>query len=88
MTDMTDTTAHADAHAGWTFEAALDRLNEIVARIEGESLELDESLALFEEGVRLLRFADGVLQGADERIRQLLDDGGGGSRMVDFSEEP
>jgi exodeoxyribonuclease VII small subunit len=82
---MTTTTTHTDPHAGWTFEAALDRLNEIVARIEGESLELDESLALFEEGVRLLRLAEGVLQGADERIRQLLDDGGG-SRLEDFSE--
>jgi exodeoxyribonuclease VII small subunit len=85
---MTTTTPHADAHADWTFEAALDRLNEIVARIEGESLELDESLALFEEGVRLLRFAEGVLTGADERIRQLLDDGSGGSRLEDFDEEP
>lgn len=71
-----------------TFEAALDRLAEIVARIEGESLELDESLALFEEGVGLLRFAEGVLEGADERIRQLLDDGLGGSRLEDFSAAP
>jgi exodeoxyribonuclease VII small subunit len=85
---MTVTTTHADPHADWTFEAALDRLNEIVGRIESESLELDESLALFEEGVRLLRFAEGVLQGADERIRQLLDDGIGGSRLEDFSEVP
>ena len=78
---------HIDPHAGWTLEAALDRLNEIVGRIEGESLELDESLALFEEGVRLLRFAEGVLEGADERIRQLLDDGEGGARLEDFPEE-
>lgn len=77
----------AETHPDWTFEAALDRLGEIVAQIEGESLELDQSLALFEEGVRLLRFAEGVLEGADERIRQLLDDGMGGSRMEDFPEE-
>lgn len=80
--------APADTHADWTFEAALDRLGEIVGRIEGESLELDESLALFEEGVRLLRFAEGVLEGADQRIRQLLDDGLGGSTLQDFAEEP
>ena len=84
---MTTTSPSADPHAGWTLEAALDRLNEIVGRIEGESLELDESLALFEEGVRLLRFAEGVLESADERIRQLLDDGVGGSRLEDFAEE-
>jgi exodeoxyribonuclease VII small subunit len=64
-----------------TFEAALGRLNEIVGRMEGGALELDESLALFEEGVRLLRFAEGVLETADGRIRQLVDDGG---RLEDF----
>ena len=85
---MTTTSPSTDPHAGWSLEAALERLNEIVGRIEGESLELDESLALFEEGVRLLRFAEGVLEGADQRIRQLLDDGGGGSRLEDFPEEP
>lgn len=85
---MPDTITAADTPADWTFEAALDRLGEIVGRIEGESLELDESLALFEEGVRLLRFADGVLEGADERIRQLLDDGLGGSHLEDFAGEP
>jgi len=85
---MTAVQSETESHADWTFEAALDRLGEIVARIEGESLELDESLALFEEGVRLLRFAEGVLQGADERIRQLLDDGMGGTRLDDFPEEP
>ena len=84
------TTQHSgvDPSADLTFEATLDRLTEIVARIEGESLELDESLALFEEGVRLLRLAEGVLEGADQRIRQLLDDGLGGSRLDDFLEEP
>jgi exodeoxyribonuclease VII small subunit len=71
-----------------SFEAALNRLGEIVARIEGESLELDESLALFEEGVRLLRQAEGVLEGADHRIRQLLDDGKGGHRFEDMPEQP
>jgi exodeoxyribonuclease VII small subunit len=59
----------------WSFEAAMDRLNDIVAKIEGDSLELDESLALFEEGVRLLRFAEEVLDGAEERIRQLVESG-------------
>jgi exodeoxyribonuclease VII small subunit len=71
-----------------SFEAALNRLNEIVGRIEGEALELDDSLALFEEGVRLLRHAEGVLEGADHRIRQLLDDGKGGHRFADVPEQP
>lgn len=60
-----------------TLEAALERLAEIVDRIEGEPLELDESLALFAEGVQLLRFAGTTLDAAEERIRLLLDDGDG-----------
>jgi exodeoxyribonuclease VII small subunit len=70
----------------WTFEAALDRLNEIAEALEGDGMELDQSLALFEEGVRLLRFAETVLAGADERVRQLLEDAGGGFRITDFAE--
>ncbi|CAA9367989.1 MAG: Exodeoxyribonuclease VII small subunit [uncultured Gemmatimonadetes bacterium] len=71
-----------------TFEAALERLTEIVSRIEGEPLELEESLALFEEGVGLLREMEGVLDGAEGRIHQLMDDGAGGHRFADFAGEP
>ena len=74
------------AEPEWTFEAALERLGDIVDRLEGDSLELDESLALFEEGVRLLRFADGLLDGADERVRQLLEEGDA-LRLADFPDE-
>jgi exodeoxyribonuclease VII small subunit len=76
-----------EAAGEWTFEAALDRLAEIVARIEGEELELVESLALFEEGVRLLRYAESAIQGADERIRQLVEDGMGGIHLEEFRDE-
>ncbi len=63
-------------------ESALERLGEIVEQLEGDGLELDESLALFEEGVRLLRGAEAVLDGAEERIRLLVEEGGG------FRQEP
>jgi len=60
-----------------TFEGALERLGEIVEQLEGDGLELDESLALFEEGVRLLRRAESTLEGAGERIRLLVEEGDG-----------
>ncbi len=82
---MNETHAPA-AEAGWTFEAAMERLEEIVGRLDGDELELDDSLALFEEGVRLLRFAETVIDDADGRVRQLMDDAGGGFRMDDFPE--
>ncbi len=69
-----------------SFEAALERLEEIVDRIEGEELELTESLALFEEGVRLLRTAEQHLGGAQVRLEQLLEDGES-FRMQPFPEE-
>lgn len=80
------TTDHAPAADApeWTFEAALERLEEIVERLDGQGMELDESLALFEEGVRLLRFAETVLEGADARVRQLLEAPGGEFRLDDF----
>jgi exodeoxyribonuclease VII small subunit len=81
---MTDEAQTAHAEPEWTFEAALGRLNEIAEALEGDGMELDESLALFEEGVRLLRFAETVLGGADQRVRQLLEQAGGGIRMDEF----
>ncbi|HYJ80804.1 MAG TPA: exodeoxyribonuclease VII small subunit [Longimicrobiaceae bacterium] len=83
---MTSSAAAPSAEPEWTFEAALERLGEIVERLEGPSLELDESLALFEEGVRLLRFADTVLEAADARVQQLVDEGGGSFRLEDLPE--
>ena len=38
-----------------TFEAAIARLEEIVRALESGSAPLDESLALFEEGVGLVK---------------------------------
>ena len=83
---MTNETAQVRAEPEWTFEAALERLNEIAERLEGNGMELDESLALFEEGVRLLRFAETVLSGADERVRLLLEEAGGGFRFDELPE--
>ena len=59
------------------FETAMERLEEIVERMEGEALELDEALALYEEGVRLLRATQGVLDRSEGRIHELLADGDG-----------
>ena len=80
------TTHETHAEPAWTFESALERLNEIADALEGDGMELDDSLQLFEEGVRLLRFAETVLADADQRVRMLLEEAGGGFRMDDFPE--
>ncbi|MGE5527931.1 MAG: exodeoxyribonuclease VII small subunit [Patescibacteria group bacterium] len=58
-----------------TFEEALARLEEIVARLEMGEQTLEESLALFEEGVVLARFCQGVLSEAEGRLQILAADG-------------
>ena len=56
-----------------TFEQNLKRLEEIVERLELESVDLDESLRLFEEGIAVLRDASTALTSAETRVRQLVD---------------
>jgi exodeoxyribonuclease VII small subunit len=55
-----------------SFETALSRLSEIVERLEGGELPLEESLKLFEEGVRLARTAEARLEAAEKRVEELL----------------
>lgn len=65
-----------------TLEEAMERLDEIAQQLGGGELELAESLALYEEGVRLLRHCEELMSGAEERIHQLRTDG------EDFRVEP
>ncbi len=55
-----------------SFEQAVQRLGEIVERLETGDLPLEESLALFEQGVRLSRDAQARLDAAEKRVEQLL----------------
>jgi exodeoxyribonuclease VII small subunit len=57
---------------GASFEAALVRLTAVVERLESGELGLEESLALFEEGVRLARAAQERLDGAEKRVEELV----------------
>jgi len=54
-----------------TFEAALGELAEIVSGLEDGSIDLEESLAQFEKGMRLLRHCHQILSNAEQRIEQL-----------------
>lgn len=57
---------------GPTFEDAIKRLSEIVQTLERGELPLEESLRLFEEGVRLSRTSQDKLEGAQKRVEELL----------------
>ena len=54
-----------------TFEAALRRLDEIVKTLERGQAPLDESLALFEEGTKLLGACGKQLDAAEQKVTRL-----------------
>jgi exodeoxyribonuclease VII small subunit len=60
-----------------TFEQALAQLEQIVQKLEKGELPLEESLKLYEEGVRLSRLCHGKLEEAEGRIEVLLKDSRG-----------
>ena len=55
-----------------TFEAAMARLEEIVRALESGSAALDESLAMFEEGIGLVRLCGNQLDNAEKKINILM----------------
>ena len=63
------------------FGAELAQLEDIVRKLEGEELDLDEALRLFEDGVQRLRRAREQLAAAEARVRQVLAERGGALRV-------
>lgn len=55
------------------FEDAMRELEEIVQRMERGDLRLEESLQLFERGMTLSKTCRGSLDGAELRVRKLLE---------------
>ena len=56
-----------------TFETSISRLEEIVRKFDDPDLTLDESLALYEEGVRLANSCRDTLDKAEQKL-SVLDD--------------
>jgi exodeoxyribonuclease VII small subunit len=54
-----------------TFEEALDKLQNIVKKLEAGDMPLEESLKAFEEGVGLSRFCQEKLSEAEKKIEIL-----------------
>ena len=67
-----------------TFETALARLEVIVRSLENGSAPLDDSLALFEEGISLVRFCSDKLENAENKIKILVSDSKGNMTDTNF----
>ena len=70
-----------------SFEQAMDRLDQIVRRLEQGDVPLEEALDLFEEGSRLVKKCSAQLDKAEQKVSRLLAGPDGAPREVPFAEE-
>ena len=69
------------------FEEALQELETIAQRLEDGNLSLDESLALFEEGIKLSRLCSQRLDEAEKKVEILLKNENGSLARQPFEPE-
>lgn len=69
------------------FDQLLARLREVVARLESGELSLEQSLAVYEEGVALARKGQQLLATAEKRV-EILVSTAGGVEVAPFSSTP
>ena len=73
----------ADPELG--FDAIMTRLREVVTKLESGELSLEQSLAVYEEGVKLARTGQAQLASAEKRV-EILVTAAGGVEAVPFDE--
>lgn len=66
-----------------SFGAELERLEAIVRTLESEEMDLDQALALFEEGVSRLKRARALLGEAERTVKKVIAEAGGSYREAD-----
>lgn len=66
-----------------SFEAALTELEAIVTAMESPALPLDQALARYERGIRLMRFCEETLNDAEDKVRVLE-----GGELKPLADEP
>lgn len=59
------------------FEKAISRLEEITLALEKDNGRLEDSLALFEEGIGLVRSCTAQLDEAEQKVKLLINNGNG-----------
>ena len=69
-----------------SFEAAIERLTELVGLLENGKAPLDKSLEIFEEGVRLIGVCKKQLENAEQKVKLLVEKQDGSVDESDFNE--
>ena len=70
-----------------TFEANMQRLEQIVRAMERGDVPLEESLKLFQEGTELVRCCGKLLDEAQLQVKEILTDVNGNPIEEDFPHE-
>ena len=70
------------------FEDAIERLETIVDELEGGALTLEESIARYEEGMKLSQHLSRALDEAERRIERLTEGAGGEPTTTPLEPEP
>lgn len=69
------------------FEIAMKQLEEIAAQLEKNDLDLDKSVEMFEEGMKLSKKCSEILENAEKKITILVNDGKDNFSEEQFEEE-
>lgn len=69
-----------------SFEAAIDELERIVARLESGDVPLEQAIELFQEGMKLSHLCSQKLDQVERKIEMLVEDEGGLTKKP-FAEE-
>jgi len=57
-----------------SFEEALKKLQNIVSKLEDESISLEDSVDLYEEGIKLSKYCTEALEKAELKIKKVTPD--------------
>ena len=71
-----------------TFEASMQRLEQIVRAMERGDVELEESLKLFQEGTELVRSCGKLLEEAQMQVKKIMTAPDGSPVEEEFADEP
>lgn len=71
-----------------SFEANMQRLEQIVRAMERGDVALDESLKLFQEGTELVRSCGKLLDEAELQVKMIMAGPDGNPTQEDFADEP
>ena len=69
-----------------TFEDSMNELETIVTQLEAGDITLDDSLKLFEEGIKLAKTCQSKLEEAEKKVKILVQLGNGEMTLENFGE--